>query len=239
MLAFDPSLADARLRPASFNEITVAIPWEELEPGPGRRVYRGRRRRPSERRLLLPGRPERPHASRAGRAPAIGSQSSVSSADGLRGRDDHDPQFREGPWSTALWAYRSAEAARTRPSSSCSGCAFIHTRFARRMPIYSPAEKALLFGYFPASSNDLSVILPGGIVFTCLSHDIIAHETTHALFDGMHRALSRQSTRMSLAFHEAFADIVALFQHFTFPEVLRDQIRALAATSRRRTCSAS
>ena len=28
----------------------------------------------------------------------------------------------------------------------------------------------------------------------------------------------------SLAFHEAFADIVALFQHFSFPEVLRHQI---------------
>ena len=27
-----------------------------------------------------------------------------------------------------------------------------------------------------------------------------------------------------LAFHEAFADIVALFQHFSYPEVLRDQI---------------
>ena len=27
-----------------------------------------------------------------------------------------------------------------------------------------------------------------------------------------------------LAFHEAFADIVALFQHFTFPEVLAHQI---------------
>src|SRR5262249_1641725 len=28
-----------------------------------------------------------------------------------------------------------------------------------------------------------------------------------------------------LAFHEGFSDVVALFQHFTFPEVLRDQIQ--------------
>ena len=41
-----------------------------------------------------------------------------------------------------------------------------------------------------------------------------------------------------LAFHEAFADIVALFQHFTFPEVLRTRSRRPAATSAARTCSA-
>jgi hypothetical protein len=28
-----------------------------------------------------------------------------------------------------------------------------------------------------------------------------------------------------LAFHEAFADIVAIFQHFTMPEALHQQIR--------------
>jgi hypothetical protein len=89
---------------------------------------------------------------------------------------------------------------------------------------YSPDKKALLFGYFPASSNAPGDHIPNGIVFTCLSHDIIAHETTHALLDGMHRRFIEDSHRDSLAFHEAFADIVALFQHFSFPEVLRQQI---------------
>jgi hypothetical protein len=89
---------------------------------------------------------------------------------------------------------------------------------------YSPAKKALLFGYFPASSSAPGDHIPNGIVFTCLSHDIIAHETTHALLDGMHRRFVENSHRDSLAFHEAFADIVALFQHFSFPEVLRQQI---------------
>lgn len=89
---------------------------------------------------------------------------------------------------------------------------------------YSPEKKALLFGYFPASSERPDRYLPGGMVFTCLSHDIIAHETTHALLDGMHRRFIEASHRDSLAFHEAFADIVALFQHFSFPNVLRHQI---------------
>jgi hypothetical protein len=89
---------------------------------------------------------------------------------------------------------------------------------------YSPAKKALLFGYFPASSTAPGDHIPNGIVFTCLSHDIIAHETTHALLDGMHRRFIEPSQPDTLAFHEAFADIVALFQHFSFPEVLRQQI---------------
>jgi hypothetical protein len=89
---------------------------------------------------------------------------------------------------------------------------------------YSPTKKALLFGYFPASSSAPGDHIPNGIVFTCLSHDIIAHETTHALLDGMHRRFIENSHRDTLAFHEAFADIVALFQHFSFPEVLRQQI---------------
>src|SRR5438093_1569463 len=57
-----------------------------------------------------------------------------------------------------------------------------------------------------------------------LSHDIIAHETTHALLDGMHSRFIEPTHPDALAFHEAFADIVALFQHFSFPEVLRHQI---------------
>jgi hypothetical protein len=61
-------------------------------------------------------------------------------------------------------------------------------------------------------------------VFTCLSHDIIAHETTHAILDGMYNHYNEPTNADMLAFHEAFADIVALFQHFTFPEVLRHQI---------------
>jgi hypothetical protein len=89
---------------------------------------------------------------------------------------------------------------------------------------YSPVRKALLFGYFPASSNAPGDHIPGSIVFTCLSHDIVAHETTHALLDGMHRRFIENSHPDTLAFHEAFADITALFQHFSFPEVLRQQI---------------
>ena len=66
---------------------------------------------------------------------------------------------------------------------------------------------------------------PGTVVFTALSHDIVAHETTHALLDGVHPRFNEPTNPDVPAFHEAFADIVALFQHFTYPTVLESQIR--------------
>jgi hypothetical protein len=89
---------------------------------------------------------------------------------------------------------------------------------------YDPAKRALLFGYFPASDEPTGKHFPGGTVFSCLSHDIIVHETTHALVDGMHPYFNEPSNEDVWAFHEAFADIMALFQHFTYPEVLLHQI---------------
>ena len=91
------------------------------------------------------------------------------------------------------------------------------------MPTTSPDRKALLFGYFPSESDDPQ-IYPGGIIFTSLSHDVIAHEMSHALLDGLHPRFAEPSNVNVLAFHEAFADIVALFHHFSHPEVLRHQI---------------
>jgi hypothetical protein len=92
-----------------------------------------------------------------------------------------------------------------------------------RNAYYSPERKALLFGYFPVERKDRHNT-PGTLVFTCLSHDIIAHEVTHALLDGVHPRFAEPTNPDVLAFHEAFADIVALFQHFAYPGVLRDQI---------------
>jgi hypothetical protein len=90
---------------------------------------------------------------------------------------------------------------------------------------YDRGTHALLFGYFRADRKDPGPLLPGQTVFTCLSHDIIAHEMTHALVDRLRRYFLEPSNEDVLAFHEGFADIVALFQHFTFQEVLRDQIQ--------------
>jgi hypothetical protein len=90
---------------------------------------------------------------------------------------------------------------------------------------YSPDKKAILFGYFPSeSTRDDEMTTAGSMVFSCLSSDIIAHEMSHALLDGMHRRFQEASNPDVPAFHEAFADIVALFQHFNVRELVRFEI---------------
>jgi hypothetical protein len=89
---------------------------------------------------------------------------------------------------------------------------------------YDPDRHALLFGYFPSREQPGGETLPGGTVFACQSFDIIAHETTHALLHGLHRHYLYPSNPDVLAFHEAFADAVALFQHFSHIDVVRHQV---------------
>jgi hypothetical protein len=92
---------------------------------------------------------------------------------------------------------------------------------------YSPDRKVVVFGYYNTTPAKGSTYLPGGVFYSCLSHDIIAHETTHALLDSVH-SLYMEVTHPDLAgFHEGFADIVALLQHFTYPEIVRNQIQAV------------
>jgi hypothetical protein len=88
---------------------------------------------------------------------------------------------------------------------------------------YDPAKKALLFGYFQLDAQSRSAP-PGTVMFTCLSQDIIVHEMCHAILDGMHPHFIEPSNPDMLALHEAFSDIVAIFQNFSHPEVLQDQI---------------
>ena len=148
-------------------------------------------------------------------------------------------------WSTRWRCARSATSSARSAGSRCGrrsargadGEALAASEYVPRLRIYphalreanayySPDKKALLFGYFPAGVGADGAGAAPLTVFTCLSHDIIAHEMTHALLDGMHRRFNEPSNPDVLAFHEAFADIVALFQHFSLPEVLRHQIAA-------------
>jgi hypothetical protein len=94
-----------------------------------------------------------------------------------------------------------------------------------RNSYYSSQRMALLFGYFAADEKYAGNALPGSQIFCSVSHDIVAHETTHALLDGLHPRFQEGTNPDVLAFHEAFADIIALFLHFTMPESLLQQIR--------------
>jgi hypothetical protein len=89
---------------------------------------------------------------------------------------------------------------------------------------YDTESGELRFGYYASESIVHGLNMPGGTVFTCLSHDIIVHEMTHALLDGMRARFLLPTNPDVLAFHEGFADLVAVFQHFSYPEVVRGAI---------------
>jgi hypothetical protein len=84
---------------------------------------------------------------------------------------------------------------------------------------YSRRDEALCFGYF--AYGDGKATRPRDYVFTCLSADIVTHETTHALLDGLRRELMRPSTPDQPAFHEGFADCVALLSALSREELLK------------------
>ena len=90
---------------------------------------------------------------------------------------------------------------------------------------YAPDAHAIMFGYFKAVQDNAGQNLPGQTVFTCLSHDIVAHETSHAVVDGIREYLMEPTNIDVPAFHEAFADLVALFRRFSHSETLVDTLQ--------------
>ena len=90
---------------------------------------------------------------------------------------------------------------------------------------YSPDAHGILFGYFRATEYADAQVLPGQSIYTCLSHDIVAHETTHAVVDGIRSHFTEPTNIDVAAFHEAFADVSALFVHFSHREVLLDTLQ--------------
>ncbi len=96
---------------------------------------------------------------------------------------------------------------------------------------YSRADQCLAFGYFKGARNRW--------IHTCLSHDIVAHETTHALLDGIRPFFDRPSSPDQAAFHEGFSDIVAILSILQVNEVVNfalgpdaDKYRGMIESSR-------
>lgn len=73
---------------------------------------------------------------------------------------------------------------------------------------YQRDSHSIQFFYFPSRRDNNETI------FTSLSHDIIAHETGHAILDGIAPDLYNSLTPQSLALHESIADLTALILSF-------------------------
>ncbi len=89
--------------------------------------------------------------------------------------------------------------------------------FAEPNAFYSRDDRSLLFGYFQSFPDKAGVTRT---VFSCLSHDVIAHETTHAILDGLRSRYLEPSSPDQGAFHEGLADVVALLSVFALPDVV-------------------
>ena len=98
---------------------------------------------------------------------------------------------------------------------------------------YHPKLRAVLFGYFRASKDAPGENLPGQVIFTCLSHDIIAHEVTHAVVDRLRPYFNTATNPHVRAFHEGFADIVAVFQRLTFRDLVQRELQNSGADLRK------
>jgi hypothetical protein len=232
VFAFDPSLSGQR-ETSQINEVIVRVPWERDQTG----------------RPILEAGPIGEYLEVIDRDPASGcfydpvdlNDPYLLAQDGLP-PSESNPQFHQQMvYAVAMRTIRTFEHAlgrlalwRPHAILDATGQATAE-QYVQRLRLYphalreanayySPEKKAVLFGYFSAPVAEGFPDSARITVFTCLSHDIIAHEVTHALLDGMHRRFSEPSNPDVLAFHEAFADLVALFQHFTLPEVLRHQI---------------
>lgn len=227
--AFDPSLS-LNIDTALINNITYQVPWEEdLQPGPKGEYLEIVDYDPTVNKWYTP---------------VNLNELYIVAQDGID-PGGSNPQFHQQMvYAVGMTTIKNFEAALGRPvlwsprrvkgKDGDARFTDVYVPALRIYPhalrdanaFYSPQKKALLFGYFSARPADITLQMPDNLTFTCLSHDIIAHETTHAILDGLYRKYIEDTNPDVLAFHEAFADIVALFQHFTFPDVLKNQIAA-------------
>ncbi|HEX2084046.1 MAG TPA: hypothetical protein VHF89_00045, partial [Solirubrobacteraceae bacterium] len=73
---------------------------------------------------------------------------------------------------------------------------------------YAAEHRAITFGHVPGGEQ------------TALSYDIVAHETTHAILDGLRPSFVEPGLPDQAAFHEALADVVAMLSIFSLEEIV-------------------
>lgn len=89
---------------------------------------------------------------------------------------------------------------------------------------YDRDSGTLKFGYARAEAFAKGPSQPGALVYTALSREIVAHEMSHALLDGLRPNFMRPTHRDVSALHEGFSDLVAVFLRFAQREMVERAI---------------
>lgn len=171
--AYDPLLADLNDTVA-----TIDVPYEQLQPGPVGALVK-----------VIDFDPDRD----CWYSPIDLDDPLVLAQDGLA-PSEADPRFHQqmvyAVISSVLEHLERALGRRFRFGRDPL-VAYPHA-FQGQNAFYDPdrAHRGLFFGYFPADRDSPGHMLPGQWVFTCLSHDIIAHELTHAIVDRLRPRLT-------------------------------------------------
>lgn len=199
---------------------TVQVPYEDLEPGPSGALFEIDGSGAPEPLKAEPLDLDHPHLLlSAGLAPSPGNgQFHLQMAYAVCSLTY--AAFRRALGRDIAWAGgisagdTGARRLRVRPFAMREGNAY-----------YDRDEGGLSFGYFRAGANPAGHTVPRGMIFTGLSHDVIVHETTHALLDALRSQFYAPTHPDVLGFHEGFADLVALFLHFSYPDVVEQAMR--------------
>ena len=192
----------------------------ETGAGPDRFALQDRQRRCAASSSGGGARPRRSQPAPLERTLTISGQRALSSADGLRRLQPDVCAFRKALGREIAWATAPTDDGPLRLVVRPFG-------FEGTNAGYSREAGDLAFGYFSAGEHAAGFTLKDGLIATALSHDIVAHETTHALLDGLRSSFMDPSNVDVPAFHEAFSDLVALFLHFTYADVVERGIREL------------
>lgn len=216
---------DPALRQSEGQVGTLPLPYEDMREGIGRRLELCPL---NENALAATAQPPPGAQKRKAhlRFPDIDSPNALISS-GLK-PSSSDPNFaQQMAYAVCSWTLSRVERALGRePEFAFSGRLKIDVRAEEiENAYYDPQEQAIRFGYYYQRTNAPGRTQQGALVSTALSHDIIVHETAHALLDGMRSHLLIPTNLDVLAVHEGFADLLALFGHFAH----RDQVAAVIA----------
>jgi hypothetical protein len=208
VIAQDPGVR----RDGQILTAAVPVPWEDLEPGPtGHRVcvvdYDA-----STRKMYSPARVGNGDAKAPSDADMLGDPS-------FHARNAYALVMR------TLARFEYALGRRVGWGFPAHQLKVVPHAFEEMNAFYSREAESLVFGYYRTGD---------GVAFTCLSHDIVVHETSHALLDGLRKRFMAPSSADQAAFHEGFGDIVALLSVFSLGKVLRTLLEGSADGKGRR-----